>query len=123
MSDRCNKTRKLSAKKSKHRRCYFKMNKTSGAGAGGGSSNGGENGCVRSVIACSNCAISAKNQMASSMQQFCTDSNIVVNTARKCSFPGKEKTTATTIFETMKWIRFNSLININQQQFLSSHDC
>lgn len=77
MGDKCNKTRKLSAKKTKHQRCYFQMNKTSGAGGGGGGDSSN--------------VIIAKNQMASSMQQFCIDSNIMVNTARRCSLTGKEK--------------------------------
>lgn len=84
MSDRCNKTRKLSAKKAKHRRCNFKMSKTNGGGTGAGGSNGSANDG-------SDCAAITKNQMASSMQQFCIDSNIMVNTARKCSFSGKKK--------------------------------
>lgn len=95
MSDRCNKTRKLSAKKAKHRRCYFKMNKTSGTGTGAGigAGDGGSNDSGSSVInGSSDCAIITKHQMASSMQQFCIDSNIMVNTARKCSFSGKKHT-------------------------------
>lgn len=79
MSDRCNKTRKLSAKKAKHRRCYFRMNKTSGAGTGTGTGGGGDGSSGNSD------SIIAKNQMASSMQQFCIDSNA----ARKCSLSGK----------------------------------
>lgn len=90
MSDnRSNKVRKLSAKKAKHRRCYFKMTKTSGAGAGTG---GGGNGSGDGAIGGSDCAIFTKNHSASSMHQFSIDSNIVGNTARKCSFSGKEKT-------------------------------
>lgn len=89
MSDRCNKARKLSAKKAKHRKCYFKMNKTSGAGTGSGSSSGsgsgsGNGGCGTSA---NSDAIIAKNHM----QQFCIDSNSMVNTARNCSFSGKAK--------------------------------
>lgn len=82
MSDRCNKTRKLSAKKVKHRRCYFKISNTNGGGIGarGGANDGsGE------------CAANTKNQMSSSMQQFCIDSNIMVNAARKCSLSGKKQ--------------------------------
>lgn len=95
MSDnRCNKIRKLSAKKAKHRRCYFKMTKTSGAGAGAGAGGGG-NGSGDGATGGSDCAIFTKNQSASSMHQFSIDSNIVGNTARKCSFSGKEKKTKT----------------------------
>lgn len=31
------------------------------------------------------------NQMATSMQKFCIDSNIMLNTARKCSITGNKK--------------------------------
>lgn len=92
MSDnRCNKVRKLSAKKAKHRRCYFKMTKISGAGAGTGGGGGGGNGSGNGAVGGSDCAIFTKNHSASSMHQFSIDSNIVGNTARKCSFSGKEK--------------------------------
>lgn len=79
MSDRFNRTRKLSAKKAKHRRCYFKLNKASGAGTGGGDDGGGCSG--------NNIAMMPKNQM----QQFCIDSNNMVDTARKYSLSGKKK--------------------------------
>lgn len=36
-----------------------------------------------------NGGVNAKNQMPTSMQKFCIDSNIMLNTARKCSLTGK----------------------------------
>lgn len=107
MSDRCNKTRKLSAKKAKHRRCYFKMNKTNGGGSAGAGGGGGG-----SVIGgSSECAVATKNQRPSSVQQFCIDSNIMVNSARKCSFSGKKKRkqkkkskTKWQIFDAWEWM-------------------
>lgn len=65
MSDGCNKLKKLSTQKLLYRRCH-------------------------SVISHSNMT-SSKNQMASSMQQFCIDSNIMLNGVRKCSQTGNQK--------------------------------
>lgn len=33
----------------------------------------------------------AKNQMPTTMQKFCIDSNIMLNTARKCSLTGNKR--------------------------------
>lgn len=73
MSDRCKKWTKLSAKKKKYRRCHFIMNE-------GNSSNGDAS--TNAIV---------QNQMATSMQKFCIDSNIMLNTARKCSITGNKK--------------------------------
>lgn len=125
MSDRCNKkTRKLSAKKSKHRKCYFKMNKTSVTGTGGGAINSIDN---------SSDDIMSKNQMASSMHQFCIDSNA----ARKCSLSGKnqksnsnkylngemgERSVAYTCLHT-SGVHLHPYIPNNQQRFHLSRNC
>lgn len=103
MSERCSKSRKLSVKKVKRRRCYFKMKKAGetasggcssidGEGGGGGGDAGG-GGSIAVIVdsSDSNNVIMAKNQMSSSMQQFCIDSNVMANTARKCSLTGKKQ--------------------------------
>lgn len=64
MSDRCKKAKKLSAKKKKYRRCQLTnvMSEPTNSSAG--------------------------NHAATTMQKFCIDSNIMLNTARKCSITG-----------------------------------
>lgn len=73
MSDRCKKSKKLSVKKKKLRRCHFVMNE-------------GSNSATESNVI-------IKNQMATTMQKFCIDSNIMLNTARKCSLTGNKNKT------------------------------
>lgn len=70
MSDRCKKSTKLSVKKKKLRRCHLVINE-------------GSNSTTSNAI--------IKNQMATTMQKFCIDSNIMLNTARKCSLTGNKK--------------------------------
>ncbi|XP_055317166.1 bromodomain-containing protein DDB_G0270170 isoform X2 [Sitodiplosis mosellana] len=72
MSDRCKKSTKLSAKKKKYQRCQYVMNE-------GNSASVDDNNAI------------VKNQMATSMQKFCIDSNIMLNTARKCSITESHK--------------------------------
>lgn len=63
MSDRSKTAKKLSAKKKKYQRCHFIMSEQQNSSAG-------------------------TNHMATSMQKFCIDSNIMLNAARKCSITG-----------------------------------
>lgn len=76
MSDKWNKTRELSEKRQTSNK-KFSNEKTCETEAGGSSDS-----------TCN--AIMARNQMSSSMQQFCLDSNLIVNTARKCSLAGNK---------------------------------